>query len=172
MVLFGLGVILLLGLIGCLCNVVLCMVVEKVIFGGVQKEVDVMVCCEVGCDFGGFVFDWVGCFDVYVQFMVFEFEYLCVDFFVSVYFVGFLLFFVLDVFLLLWWVDFDGLCFVVYVIQGMIVNFDFGQFVYLMIIVFVVVDVLVVVLMGGCLFDVFVGWLFDNVWVVEYLLYD
>lgn len=64
---FGLGVTPSPGPIGRLRNAALRMVAEKVIFGGVQKEADAMARREVGRDLGGFVLDWAGRSDAYVQ---------------------------------------------------------------------------------------------------------
>ncbi|WP_270365903.1 glycosyltransferase [Microbacterium algeriense] len=169
---FGLGVTPSPGPIGRLRNAALRTVAEKVIFGGVQKEADAMARREVGRDLGGFVLDWAGRSDAYVQFTVPEFEYPRADLPASVHFAGPLPPSASDAPLPSWWADLDGSRPVVHVTQGTIANSDFGQLVLPTITALAAADVLVVVSTGGRPLDALAGRLPDNVRVAEYLPYD
>lgn len=169
---FGLGVTPLPGPIGRLRNAALRTVAEKVIFGGVQKEADAMARREVGRDLGGFVLDWAGRADAYVQFTVPEFEYPRADLPEAVHFAGPLPPVASDTPLPSWWADLDGSRPVVHVTQGTIANSDFGQLVLPTITALAASDVLVVVSTGGRPLDALTGRLPDNVRVAEYLPYD
>jgi MGT family glycosyltransferase len=169
---FGLGVTPLRGPIGRLRNAALRTVAERVIFGGIQKEADAMARHEVGRDLGGFVLDWAGRADAYVQFTVPEFEYPRADLPATVHFAGPLPSTPSDAPLPSWWSDLDGSRPVVHVTQGTIANSDFGQLVLPTITALAASDVLVVVTTGGRPADALVGRLPANVRVGEYLPYD
>lgn len=169
---FGLGVTPLPGPIGRLRNAFLRTVAERVIFGGVQREADAMARREVGRDLGGFVLDWAGRADAYVQFTVAEFEYPRADLPASVHFAGPLPSTPSAVELPAWWSDLDGTRPVVHVTQGTIANSDFGQLVLPTITALAAADVLVVVSTGGRPVDALAGTLPANVRVAEYLPYD
>lgn len=169
---FGLGVTPLSGPIGRLRNAALRTVAERVIFGGIQKEADAMARREVGRDLGGFVLDWAGRADAYVQFTVPEFEYPRGDLPATVHFAGPLPSTPSDAVLPSWWSDLDGSRPVVHVTQGTIANSDFGQLVLPTITALAASDVLVVVTTGGRPADALVGRLPANVRVGEYLPYD
>ena len=169
---FGLGVPPLLGPIGRLRNSVLRAVAERAIFGGIQKEADAMARREVGRDLGGFVLDWAGRADAYVQFTVPEFEYPRADLPATVHFAGPLPPSPSDPAVPTWWSDLDGTRPVVHVTQGTIANSDFGQLVVPTIAALAASDALVVVSTGGRSVDALAGKLPDNVRVAEYLPYD
>lgn len=172
---FGLGVTPMAGPIGRLRNAALRTVAERAIFGGIQKEADEMARREVGRDLGGFVLDWAGRADAYVQFTVPEFEYPRPDLPVIVHFAGPLptapATTSADA-LPSWWAELDGSRPVVHVTQGTIANSDFGQLVLPTITALAADDVLVVVSTGGRPVDALAGRLPDNVRVAEYLPYD
>lgn len=169
---FGLGVPPLPGPIGRLRNSVLRTVAERAIFGGIQKEADAMARREVGRDLGGFVLDWAGRADAYVQFTVPEFEYPRADLPATVHFAGPLPPSPSAPAVPTWWSDLDGTRPVVHVTQGTIANSDFGQLVVPTIAALAASDVLVVVSTGGRSVDALAGKLPDNVRVAEYLPYD
>lgn len=169
---FGLGVTPMRGPIGRLRNALLRAVAERAIFGGVQREADEMARREVGRDLGGFVLDWAGRADAYVQFTVPGFEYPRTDLPPTVHFAGPLPPTPSDVTLPSWWSDLDGARPVVHVTQGTIANSDFGQLVVPTITALAASDVLVVVSTGGRPVDALAGRLPDNVRVAEYLPYD
>ncbi|MEU4014286.1 glycosyltransferase [Microbacterium sp. NPDC028030] len=169
---FGLGVTPMPGPFGRLRNAALRMVAERAIFGGVQKEADDMARREVGRDLGGFVLDWAGRADAYVQFTVPEFEYPRPDLPASVTFAGPLPPLASEAPVPDWWADLDGSRPVVHVTQGTIANSDFGQLVLPTITALAASDVLVVVSTGGRPVDALTGRLPDNVRVAEYLPYD
>lgn len=169
---FGLGVTPMRGPIGRLRNALLRAVAERAIFGGVQREADEMARREVGRDLGGFVLDWAGRADAYVQFTVPGFEYPRTDLPPTVHFAGPLSPTPSDVALPSWWSDLDGARPVVHVTQGTIANSDFGQLVVPTITALAASDVLVVVSTGGRPVDALAGRLPDNVRVAEYLPYD
>ena len=169
---FGLGVTPMRGPIGRLRNAFLRAVAERAIFGGVQREADTMARREVGRDLGGFVLDWAGRADAYVQFTVPGFEYPRADLPATVHFAGPLPPTPSDAALPSWWSDLDGARPVVHVTQGTIANSDFGQLVVPTITALAASDVLVVVSTGGRPVDALAGRLPDNVRVAEYLPYD
>ncbi|WP_136054546.1 glycosyltransferase [Microbacterium sp. K24] len=169
---FGLGVTPMPGPIGRLRNAMLRTVAERAIFGGIQKEADEMARRETGRDLGGFVLDWAGRADAYVQFTVPEFEYPRSDLPESVHFAGPLPAPVSTVVLPDWWADLDGTRSVVHVTQGTIANSDFGQLVEPTIAALAASDSIVVVSTGGRPVDVLPADLPPNVRVAEYLPYD
>ncbi|PRB57861.1 glycosyltransferase [Microbacterium sp. MYb45] len=169
---FGLGVTPMPGPLGRLRNAALRTVAERAIFGGVQKEADAMARREVGRDLGGFVLDWAGRADAYVQFTVPEFEYPRPDLPATVHFAGPLPPTPSDPVLPEWWSDLDGSRPIVHVTQGTIANSDFGQLVQPTIAALAASDALVVVSTGGRPVDALAGKLPDNVRVAEYLPYD
>lgn len=169
---FGLGVTPMPGPLGRLRNAALRTVAERAIFGGVQKEADAMARREVGRDLGGFVLDWAGRADAYVQFTVPEFEYPRPDLPATVHFAGPLPPTPSDPVLPEWWSDLDGTRTIVHVTQGTIANSDFGQLVQPTIAALAGSDALVVVSTGGRPVDALAGKLPDNVRVAEYLPYD
>ncbi|MDF2509747.1 MAG: glycosyl transferase [Microbacterium sp.] len=169
---FGLGVTPMPGPLGRLRNAALRTVAEHAIFGGVQKEADAMARREVDRDLGGFVLDWAGRADAYVQFTVPEFEYPRPDLPATVHFAGPLPPAPSDPALPEWWSDLDGSRPIVHVTQGTIANSDFGQLVQPTIVALAASDALVVVSTGGRPVDALAGKLPDNVRVAEYLPYD
>jgi UDP:flavonoid glycosyltransferase YjiC (YdhE family) len=170
---FGLGVTPLPGPLGRLRNAALRTMAERVIFGGVQKEADAMAVRETGRPLGGFVLDWPGRADAYVQFTVPEFEYSRPDLPETVHFAGPLTprpaktGDLPD-----WWGDLDGSRPLVHVTQGTIANSDFTQLVIPTITALAASEVLVVVSTGGRPVDVLPADLPANVRVAEYLPYD
>ncbi|WP_282847688.1 glycosyltransferase [Microbacterium oxydans] len=169
---FGLGVTPMPGPLGRLRNAALRMAAERVIFGGIQKEADAMARREVGRGLGGFVLDWAGSADAYVQFTVPEFEYPRIDLAPTVRFAGPLPSAASDPTLPSWWSDLDGSRPVVHVTQGTIANSDFAQLVQPTITALAASDVLVAVSTGGRPVDALVGTLPSNVRIAEYLPYD
>ena len=169
---FGLGVTPMPGPIGRLRNAALRTIAERVIFGGVQREADEMARREVGRDLGGFVLDWSGRADAYVQFTVPEFEYPRSDLPETVHFAGPLPAPASDIPVPAWWSDLDGTRPVVHVTQGTIANSDFGQLVTPTIAALAASGVLVVVSTGGRPTDDLSVGSPPNVRVAEYLPYD
>jgi len=169
---FGLGVTPMPGPIGRLRNAALRLVAERVIFGAVQKEADAMAERETGRRLGGFVLDWPGRADAYVQFTVPEFEYPRPDLPDSVHFAGPLVPEPAAVDLPDWWSDLDGSRPIVHVTQGTIANSDFTQLVLPTVTALAASDVLVVVSTGGRAVDALPADLPANVRVAEYLPYD
>jgi MGT family glycosyltransferase len=169
---FGLGVTPMAGPIGRVRNGLLRTVAERAIFGGIQREADAMARREVGRDLGGFVLDWAGRADAYVQFTVPEFEYPRSDLPSTVHFAGPLPSPKSERALPDWWSDLDGTRPVVHVTQGTIANSDFGQIVMPTITALAASDALVVVSTGGRPVDELPSALPDNVRVAEYLPYD
>lgn len=169
---FGLGVTPMPGPIGRLRNAALRTVAERVIFGGVQKEADAIARRATGHALGGFVLDWAGRADAYVQFTVPEFEYPRSDLPGSVRFAGPLPAARSDVAVPEWWSDLDGSRPVVHVTQGTIANSDFGQLVLPTIAALAASDVTVVVSTGGRPVDALPERLPANVRVAVYLPYD
>ncbi|WP_194421049.1 glycosyltransferase [Microbacterium abyssi] len=169
---FGLGVTPMRGPIGRLRNAVLRTVAERVIFGGVQKEADAIAQRETGRSLGGFVLDWPGRADSYVQFTVPEFEYPRPDLPDTVRFAGPLTPAPSGASLPEWWADLDGSRPVVHVTQGTIANSDFAQLVIPTITALAASDVLVVVSTGGRPVEALPADLPSNVRVSEYLPYD
>lgn len=169
---FGLGVTPMRGPFGRVRNAFLRLVAERVIFGGVQKEADAMAREAVGRDLGGFVLDWAGRADAYVQFSVPAFEYPRSDLPASVHFAGPLPAAAATVPLPEWWSDLDGRRPVIHVSQGTIANADFGQLVLPTIAGLAATDALVVVSTGGRPVDALPAELPANVRVAEYLPYD
>uniref|UniRef100_UPI00315B2108 glycosyltransferase n=1 Tax=Microbacterium sp. K41 TaxID=2305437 RepID=UPI00315B2108 len=148
------------------------LVAERAIFGGVQREADDMARQTVGRDLGGFVLDWAGRTDAYVQFTVPEFEYPRGDLPDTVHFAGPLPTTASDAPLPDWWDDLDGDRPVVHVTQGTIANSDFTQLVLPAVRGLAPSDLLVVVTTGGRPRNSLPGDLPENVRVAEYLPYD
>jgi UDP:flavonoid glycosyltransferase YjiC (YdhE family) len=169
---FGLGAAPIPGPFGRLRNAALRVIAERAIFGGVQKEADEMARRTVGRELGGFVLDWAGRADAYVQFTVPEFEYPRTDLPATVHFAGPLPAVTSTAGVPEWWPDLDGSRPVVHVTQGTIANSDFGQLVLPTITALAGSDVLVVVTTGGRPVDALGITLPDNVRVAEYLPYD
>jgi UDP:flavonoid glycosyltransferase YjiC (YdhE family) len=169
---FGLGVTPMPGPVGRLRNAVLRTIAERVIFGGIQREADDMARREVGRQLGGFVLDWAGRADAYVQFTVPEFEYPRSDLPSTVHFAGPLPSAKSQSALPGWWSDLDGSRPVVHVTQGTIANSDFDQVVQPTITALAASDVLVVVSTGGRPVDALPRDLPANVRVADYLPYD
>lgn len=169
---FGLGVTPMPGPVGRLRNAALRALAERAIFGGVQREADAVARREVGRDLGGFVLDWAGRADTYVQFTVPDFEYPRVDLPPTVHFAGPLPTSPSEAALPSWWSDLDGSRPVVHVTQGTIANSDFGQLVMPTLRALAASDVLVVVSTGGRPVDALGEELPANVRVAEYLPYD
>jgi MGT family glycosyltransferase len=169
---FGLGVTPLRGPLGRLRNAALRTVAERGIFGGVQREADAMARREVGTGLDGFVLDWAGRADAYVQFTVPEFEYPRADLPSTVHFAGPLPPSPSDGVVPDWWGDLDGRARVVHVTQGTIANTDFTQLVVPTVTALAASDVLVVVTTGGRPLDALPSTLPPNVRVAEYLPYD
>ncbi|WP_372969781.1 glycosyltransferase [Microbacterium sp.] len=169
---FGLGVTPLPGPVGRLRNAILRLIAEKAIFGAVQREADAVARREVGRPLGGFVLDWAGRADAYVQFTVPEFEYPRSDLPDTVRFVGPLPSPASDQSLPEWWADLDAERPVVHVTQGTIANADFTQLVIPTITALAGSDALVVVSTGGREVSALPAELPANVRVAEYLPYD
>ncbi|MFA4895080.1 glycosyltransferase [Microbacterium sp.] len=169
---FGLGVTPMPGPIGRIRNAVLRTIAEQVVFGGIQREADDMARREVGRELGGFVLDWAGRADAYVQFTVPEFEYPRSDLPSTVHFAGPLPSPKSERTLPAWWSDLDGSRPVVHVTQGTIANSDFGQIVMPTITALAASDVLVVVSTGGRPVEALPADLPANVRVADYLPYD
>lgn len=169
---FGLGVTPMPGPIGRLRNAALRQVAERAIFGGVQREADRMARREVGRDLGGFVLDWAGRADAYVQFTVPEFEYPRADLPATVHFAGPMPAASSDVAVPDWWPDLDGTRPVVHVTQGTIANTDFDQLVVPTITALAASGHLVVVSTGGRPLSALPDGLPANVRAAEYLPYD
>ncbi|MGX1583916.1 glycosyltransferase [Microbacterium sp. NPDC055502] len=169
---FGLGVTPMRGPLGRLRNAALRLVAERAIFGGVQREADDMARQTVGRDLGGFVLDWAGRTDAYVQFTVPEFEYPRGDLPDTVHFAGPLPTTASDAPLPDWWDDLDGDRPVVHVTQGTIANSDFTQLVLPAVHGLAPSDLLVVVTTGGRPRNSLPADLPENVRAAEYLPYD
>lgn len=169
---FGLGVTPMAGPIGRLRNAALRLIAERAIFGGVQREADEIARREVGRDLGGFVLDWAGRADAYVQFTVPEFEYPRTDLPASVHFAGPLPSTTSAIPLPEWWSDLDGSRPVVHVTQGTIANSDFGQLVVPTARGLAASGALVVITTGGRPLSVLPDDLPANVRAAEYLAYD
>lgn len=168
---FGLGVAPMPGPLGRLRNAVLRTIAEKAVFGGVQREADEMARRVIGRDLGGFVLDWAGRADAYIQFTVPEFEYPRSDLPESVRFAGPLPSPASDRDLPEWWGDLDGTRPVVHVTQGTVANSDFTQLVEPTIRALADSEAIVVVSTGGRPIDVLPQDLPLNVRVAEYLPY-
>lgn len=169
---FGLGATPIPGVLGRLRNTALRLVAEKIVFAGAQREADDVAKSEVGRDLGGFVLDWAGRADAYVQFTVPEFEYPRSDLPSTVHFAGPLPSTPSDRQLPSWWPDLDSGRPIVHVTQGTVANSDFTQLVLPTIEALADRDVLVVVSTGGRPIDALPGDLPANVRAAEYVPYD
>lgn len=169
---FGLGASPMSGPIGRVRNSALRAVAERMIFGAVQREADAMAVRETGRSLGGFVLDWAGRADAYVQFTVPSFEYPRSDLPDTVLFAGPLPAPRSEVALPSWWADVEEAKTVVHVTQGTIANSDLGQVILPTITALAHTDALVVVSTGGRPVDALPAGLPRNVRVAEYLPYD
>ncbi|MFS0853488.1 glycosyltransferase [Microbacterium sp. 179-I 3D4 NHS] len=169
---FGLGITPRPGALGRARNATLRLVAERVIFGGVHREADAVSRRETGRDLGGFILDWAGRADAYVQFTVPAFEYPRSDLPASVRFAGPLPAPSSDAPLPAWWSDVERAGTVVHVTQGTIANTDLGQLVMPTVRALAASDALVVVSTGGRPLDALPAPLPANVRVAEYLPYD
>ncbi|PKI91433.1 glycosyl transferase [Actinomycetales bacterium SN12] len=169
---FGLGVTPMSGPIGRLRNVVLRTVAERVIFRRVQEEADALATRETGSGLGGFILDWAGRADAYVQFTVPEFEYPRSDLPPTVHFAGPLPGASSAHALPEWWSDLDAGAPVVHVTQGTIANSDFSQLLLPTIDALRDSDVLVVASTGGRPVGDIASDLPANARIAEYLPYD
>lgn len=169
---FGLGITPMPGPVGRMRNAVLRTIAERLVFGGAQREADALAMRETGRSLGGFVLDWAGRADAYVQFTVAEFEYPRRDLPPTVHFAGPLLPAPVAVDLPHWWGDLDGSRPVVHVTQGTIANSDFTQLVIPTITALAASEVTVVVSTGGRPVGALPRDLPANVRVGEYLPYD
>jgi len=169
---FGLGITPMAGPLGRLRNVVLRAVAERMIFRRVQEEADELAARETGRSLGGFVLDWAGRADAYVQFTVPEFEYPRSDLPSTVHFAGALPGAPSAHPLPEWWSDLDAGAPVIHVTQGTIANSDFSQLVLPTIDALRDSDVLVVASTGGRPVADIASDLPANARVAEYLPYD
>ncbi|WP_313357115.1 nucleotide disphospho-sugar-binding domain-containing protein [Microbacterium sp.] len=169
---FGLGIAPMAGPIGRLRNAALRTIAERVIFRRVQKEAEDLARQETGRGLGGFILDWAGRADAYVQFTVEEFEYPRSDLPSTVHFAGSLPAAPSAHELPEWWGDLDAGAPVVHVTQGTIANSDFSQLVQPTIDALRDSDVLVVASTGGRPLGDLSSDLPANARVAEYLPYD
>ncbi|MFJ4045929.1 glycosyltransferase [Microbacterium sp. NPDC089987] len=169
---FGLGITPMSGPIGRLRNVVLRTVAERVIFRRVQEEADALAARETGSGLGGFILDWTGRADAYVQFTVPEFEYPRSDLPSTVHFAGPLPGSSSAHALPAWWSDLDAGAPVVHVTQGTIANSDFSQLLLPTIDALRDSDVLVVASTGGRPVGDIASDLPANARIAEYLPYN
>lgn len=169
---FGLGITPMAGPLGRLRNVVLRTIAERVIFRRVQEEADELATRETGRGLGGFIFDWAGRADAYVQFTVPAFEYPRSDLPPTVHFAGALPTGSSAHALPEWWDDLDAGAPVVHVTQGTIANSDFSQLVLPTIDALRDSDVLVVASTGGRPVGDVAADLPANARIAEYLPYD
>ncbi len=169
---FGLGIPPLPGPLGRVRNAILRLVAERAVFGGAQREADAMARREVGRDLGGFVLDWAGRADAYVQFTIAEFEYPRSDLPPTVRFAGPLPASASDRPVPAWWDDLDGSRPVVHVTQGTVANADLTQLVIPTVEALAADDVVVVVSTGGRPVDALPAPLPANVRVADYVPYD
>lgn len=171
---FGLGLQPLLGragrsVVGRSRNHLLRFLVERVVFGPVQRDFDALHRSVHGAPAGTFIIDWISAADAIVQFSVPSFEYPRSDAQLPVWFAGPIAQPV-DAPLPAWWNELPGRR-VVAVTQGTIANGDLGQLVRPTIEALAAEDVLVVVTTGGPAVDV-LGPLPDNVRAAAFLPYE
>lgn len=169
---FGLGVTPMAGLLGRLRNAALRTIAERVIFRRVQREADRLAARETGRGLGGFVLDWAGRADAYIQFTVPEFEYPRSDLPATVHYAGAIPAAVSTPALPEWWSDLDAGARVVHVTQGTIANRDFSQLVLPTLEALRDSEVLVVASTGGRAVGDLASDLPANARVAEYLPYD
>lgn len=169
---FGLGATPVSGPVGRIRNAALRLVAARIVFGGAQREADAVAKREVGHALGGFVLDWAGRADAYVQFTVPEFEYPRSDLPDTVRFAGPLPAPSTQQPVPAWWADLDGSRPVIHVTQGTVANSDFTQLVLPTVAALGASDVLVVVSTGGRPVESLGADLPANVRVAEYLPYD
>lgn len=115
------------GPIGRLRNAVLNLLVEKVIFGGLQREADAVCRAGTGTVLPAFLPDWARLADAYVQFGVASFEYPRGDAPSTLSFVGPLPSMGSGTPLPEWWPDVAAADHVVLVSQGTLANRDFSE---------------------------------------------
>jgi len=172
---FGLGLRPLRGLLGRSAvgrarNGLLRFLVERVVFGPIQRELDALHHEIHGRPGGAFIIDWMSTADAIVQLSVPAFEYPRPDAKVPIRFAGPLAPTSRSS-VPSWWSDLDGNRPVVLVTQGTIANADLTELVRPTIDALADHDVLVVATTGGRPLDL-LGALPDNVRAAEYLPYD
>ncbi len=167
----GLGITPRPGAVGRLRNRVLNFVVRRILFGGVQSEIDDHARALVGVPLNDFFLDTGRSADAYAQFTVASFEYPRSDAPANLVFLGPA---VGPVPRAVpepeWWSDLDGVRPVVHVSQGTVANLDFGELVRPTIEALAEEDVLVVVAGGGRTLDG-LGALPANVRTADFLDY-
>lgn len=151
-------------------NRVLRALVERAVFGPVQREADAMFRQVHGRSLPTFILDWVSAADAIAQFTVPAFEYPRPDAEVPLHFVGPLTS-QSDLPTPAWWGDLDGPAPVVLVTQGTIANRDLTELIRPTVDALADTDTLVVVTTGGPPVDE-LGPLPDNVRAADFLPYD
>src|SRR5215213_2102621 len=151
-------------------NAGLRVLVERVIFGPVQRSADVMARGVQGRELQTFVLDWASTVDAIAQFSVPAFEYPRPDATVPLHFVGPLTS-PSNLPTPPWWGDLDGPGPVVLATQGTIANRDFSELIKPTVEALADEDVLVVVTTGGPPVED-LGPLPTNVRAARYLPYD
>jgi len=151
-------------------NAVLRVLVERVIFGPVQREADAMFAQVHARPLRTFILDWVSTVDAIAQFTVPAFEYPRPDPVVPLHFVGPLIR-PSKVPTPPWWSDLDGSAPVVLVTQGTIANRDFTELVRPTVDALADEEVHLVITTGGPSVDE-LGPLPTNARAAEYLPYD
>jgi UDP:flavonoid glycosyltransferase YjiC (YdhE family) len=151
-------------------NAALRVLVERVVFGPVQREASAMFAGVHARPLQTFILDWVSTADAIAQFSVPAFEYPRPDAPVPLHFLGPLTPSV-DLPTPSWWGELDGSTPVVLVTQGTIANADFGELVQPTLDALAHEDLLVVVTTGGPPVEN-LGPLPSNARAAEYLPYD
>ena len=151
-------------------NTALRVVVERAIFGSVQREADATFRAVHGRPAQAFILNWVSTVDAIAQLSVPAFEYPRPDAAVPLHFLGPLISTTAGP-TPSWWADLDGQQPVVLVTQGTIANRDFGQLIRPTVDALADSDVLVVVTTGGPPVEE-LGPLPSNARAAEYLPYD
>ena len=146
----GLGIAPRSGVVGGVRNRVLNVVVRRLVFGGVQREIDAHARALVGAPLNDFFLDTGRSSDAYVQFTVPSFEYARSDAPANLEFLGPVIApSSREVPLPPWWDDLDGHRPVILVSQGTLANLDLGELIGPTIEALAGEDVLVVVAGGG-----------------------
>jgi MGT family glycosyltransferase len=167
----GLGLAPMPGVAGRLRNGVLNLVVRRLVFGGLQREINEHATALAGRPLNDFFLDTGRSAEAFVQFTVPSFEYRRRDAPTNLVFLGPSGGPVTtDLPLPDWWDDLDSSRPVVHVSQGTIANLDFGELVKPTIDALAADDVLVVVSGGGRALDA-LGPLPDNVRTADFLDY-
>lgn len=151
-------------------NAALRVLVERVVFGSVQRGADGMFRAVHGRPSPAFILNWVSTVDAIAQLSVPAFEYPRPDATVPLHFLGPLATATQGA-TPPWWGDLDGPAPVVLVTQGTMANRDLGELVRPAVDALADSDVLVVVTTGGPAIDV-LGPLPSNVRAAKYLPYD